>query len=177
MLLPLLGYIMLEMEIKAKIEIRGTKQKLSKLGAEFINKQHQLDTYFHHPCRDFKKSDEALRVRIMANKYFLTYKGKKLDSQTKTRNEVEIEVNSRIFSLLKALGFSEIRKIEKQRSFYRWDNLRVYLDKVEGLGEFLEIEGNSWESKQRIFQLLEKLGIKRDKLIRKSYLELAGGEL
>jgi len=168
---------MLEVEVKVRINIEKVKNKLSNLGVKFIRDQHQLDTYFSHPCRDFKKSDEALRVRITANKYFLTYKGKKLDSQTKTRNEVEIEVNSKIFNLLKALGFSEIRKIEKQRSFYRWDNLGVYLDKVEGLGEFLEVEGNSWEDKKKIFQLLEKLGIKKNRLIRKSYLELVGEEL
>jgi len=167
----------LEVEVKVRINIEKVKNKLSNLGVKFIRDQHQLDTYFSHPCRDFKKSDEALRVRITANKYFLTYKGKKLDSQTKTRNEVEIEVNSKIFNLLKALGFSEIRKIEKQRSFYRWDNLGVYLDKVEGLGEFLEVEGNSWEDKKKIFQLLEKLGIKKNRLIRKSYLELVGEEL
>ena len=167
----------LEVEVKVRINIEKVKNKLSNLGVKFIRDQHQLDTYFSHPCRDFKKSDEALRVRITANKYFLTYKGKKLDSQTKTRNEVEIEVNSKIFNLLKALGFSEIRKIEKQRSFYRWDNLGVYLDKVEGLGEFLEVEGDSWEDKKKIFQLLEKLGIKKNRLIRKSYLELVGEEL
>jgi len=163
---------MLEVEIKARIDIEEIKDKLSKLGAKFINQQHQLDTYFHHPCRDFRKNDEALRMRVGADKYFLTYKGKKLDPQTKARKEIEIEIDSKVFDLLEALGFSKIRRIKKQRSLYRWDNLRIYLDKVEGLGEFLEIEGDSWESKEKIFQLLEKLGIERNKLIRKSYLEL-----
>jgi adenylate cyclase class 2 len=164
---------MLEVEIKTRIDIEEIKDKLSKLGAKFIREQHQLDTYFYHPCRDFKKNDEALRVRVVADKYFLTYKGKKLDSQTKTREEIEIEVNCKIFNLLRALAFSEIRKIGKERTFYRWGNLKIFLDKVEGLGEFLEIEGDSWQSKRKIFQLLDKLDIQRNKLIRKSYLELA----
>ena len=170
---------MLEVEIKVRIDIEEVKDKLSKLGARFIRDQHQLDTYFHHPCRDFKKSDEALRVRAVSGKCLLTYKGRRLDSQTKTREEIEIEieVDNKIFDILKALTFSKVRSIEKQRSFYRWDNLKIFLDKVEGLGEFLEIEGDSWQSKEKIFQFLEELGVQRNRLIRKSYLELAEGVL
>ena len=163
---------MLEVEVKVRIDIEEVKGKLGKLGAKFIRKQHQLDTYFHHPCRDFKKTDEALRVRAVSGKYLLTYKGRRLDSQTKTREEIEIKVDNKIFDILKALTFSKVRSIEKQRSFYRWDNLKIFLDKVEGLGEFLEIEGDSWQSKEKIFQFLEELGIQRNRLIRKSYLEL-----
>ena len=166
---------MLEVEVKVRIDIEEVKGKLSKLGARFIRDQHQLDTYFHHPCRDFKKSDEALRVRAVSGKCLLTYKGRRLDSQTKTREE--IEVDNKIFDILKALTFSKVRRIEKQRSFYRWDNLKIFLDKVEGLGEFLEIEGDSWQSKEKIFQFLEELGVQRNRLIRKSYLELAEGVL
>lgn len=59
---------MLEVEIKTRIDIEEIKDKLSKLGAKFIREQHQLDTYFYHPCRDFKKNDEALRVRVVADK-------------------------------------------------------------------------------------------------------------
>jgi len=111
-------------------------------------------------------------VRAVSGKYLLTYKGRRLDSQTKTREEIEIKVDNKIFDILKALTFSKVRSIEKQRGFYRWDNLKIFLDKVEGLGEFLEIEGDSWQSKEKIFQFLEELGIQRNRLIRKSYLEL-----
>lgn len=85
---------------------------------------------------------------------------------------MEIEVSCKIFNLLRALAFSEIRKIGKERSFYRWGNLKIFPDKVAGLGEFLKIEGDSWQSKRKIFQLLDKLDIQRNRLIRKSYLEL-----
>lgn len=45
-------------------------RRLGELGTEFIRDQHQLDTYFYHPCRDFKRNDEALRVRVVVDKYF-----------------------------------------------------------------------------------------------------------
>ncbi len=163
---------MLEVEIKAKVKIKQIQGKLNGLGARPLGEEHQRDIYFSHPCRDFKERDEALRVRRIKNEYFLTYKGPKLDEETKTREEIEIKVGKGIVSLLEKLGFSKLREIEKKRSFYQWENLAISLDKVEGLGEFLEVEGTSYIDKERIFKLLKKLGISRKKLIRESYLEM-----
>lgn len=163
---------MLEVEIKARVKIKQIQSKLNDIGARSLGEEHQRDIYFSHPCRDFKERDEALRVRRIKNEYFLTYKGPKLDEETKTREEIEIKVGKGIVSLLEKLGFSKLREIEKKRSFYQWENLAISLDKVEGLGEFLEVEGKSYIDKERIFKLLKKLGISRKELIRESYLEM-----
>jgi len=163
---------MLEVEIKVKIEIEPMEKRLGELGAGFINRTHQKDVYFRHPCHDFKKSDEALRVRKVEDNYFLTYKGAKLDPETKTRKEIQIRAEKGVFNLLKSLGFSPIREVEKWRSFYQWKDLRIYLDEVKGLGNFMELEGTSWKHKETMFELLQKLGIEKRKLTRKSYLEL-----
>lgn len=163
---------MLEVEIKANIETQPIEQKLGMLGAKFIHRTHQKDVYFQHPCHDFKKTDEALRVRKVKDGYFLTYKGAKLDPETKTRKEIQIRVEKNVLNLLRSLGFSVAGEVEKWRSFYRWKDLRIYLDDVKGLGNFLELEGTSWKDKEKIFRILEKLGIEKRKLTRKSYLEL-----
>lgn len=163
---------MLEVEIKAKIEIEPIKKRLAELGAEFINRTHQKDVYFRHPCRDFKKTDEALRVRNVKDKYFLTYKGSKLDPETKTRKEIQIRIEKGIFNFLKSLGFSAAGEVEKWRSFYQWKDLKIYLDEVKELGNFLELEGTSWKDKEKMFEILEKLGIEKRNLTRKSYFEL-----
>ncbi|MCK4618022.1 class IV adenylate cyclase, partial [Candidatus Aerophobetes bacterium] len=91
---------------------------------------------------------------------------------TKTRKEIQIRVEKGVFNLLKSLGFSPIREVEKWRSFYQWEDLRIYLDEVKGLGNFMELEGTSWKHKEKMFELLQKLGIEKRKLTRKSYLEL-----
>jgi len=163
---------MIEVEIKANIEKEEIEKRLTLLGIKLIKREHQIDTYFDHPYYNFKKRDEALRVREVGSNLFLTYKGKKLDKETKTRKEIEIKVGKKIFSLLKTLGFFEVDRVEKIRDFYQWNNLRIYLDKVRNLGEFLEIEGKRWEDKKRILKLLKKINIKKENLIRKSYLEL-----
>lgn len=163
---------MLEVEIKTRIRLKEVKEKLLKLGVKFIKEEEQRDTYFSHPSRDFRKTDEALRVRRINDKYFLTYKGKKVDSETKTRKEIEVETEEGILDILKELGFLIKGKVKKKRTLYIWNSLRIYLDKVEGLGEFLEVEGNSLKDKEKIFEFIKKLNIKKGSLIRKSYLEM-----
>jgi len=163
---------MLEVEIKTRIKIREIKKILDKLGAKFIKEEEQRDIYFSHPLRDFGKTDEALRVREINGNYFLTYKGRKLDPETKTREEIELKTEKEILELLKRLNFLVKGKVEKKRALYEYDDLKVCLDKVKGLGEFLEIEGNSLKDKEKMFKLLKKLNIERKNLIRKSYLEM-----
>jgi len=111
-------------------------------------------------------------VRRINDKYFLTYKGEKVDSETKTRKEIEVETEEGILDILKELGFLIKGKVKKKRTLYIWNGLRIYLDKVEGLGEFLEVEGNSLKDKEKIFEFIKKLNIKKGSLIRKSYLEM-----
>jgi adenylate cyclase class 2 len=170
--MALKDYKMLEVEIKAKIDALPVGKRLGELGAKFINQTHQKDVYFRHPCHDFKKTDEALRVRKVKDEYFLTYKGEKLDPETKTRKEIQIRAEKGIFNLLKSLGFSIAGKVEKWRSFYEWKDLKICLDEVKGLGNFLELEGAAWKDKEKMFEILQKLGIEKRKLTRKSYLEL-----
>lgn len=163
---------MLEVEVKAKINQEKVPEKLLTAGAIPAGEEKQVDTYFNHPCFDFRSKDEALRIRQVDDKIYLTFKGPRIDSETKTRSEIQVEVKGEIFVLLKALGFFPLQQVVKKREFYHWQGLKVSFDKVEGLGNFLEIEGQSREDKDKIFHLLDKLDIKAESLIKKSYLEL-----
>jgi len=163
---------MLEVEVKVRVNPEQIKEKLEELKATFIKEVQQEDTYFKHPCWNFKDRDEALRVREEENIFFLTFKGPRLTKKIKVRKETQLQVESKIFELLKELGFSELRKVKKRRRFYQWKNLKVCLDKVEELGDFLEIEGKSWEDKSLVRELIKKLHIKEESFLTASYLEL-----
>jgi len=104
---------MLEVEVKAKINQKQVEKKLLAIGASSTGKEEQIDTYFNHPCVDFKLRDEALRVRKVGSKTYLTFKGPKVDPETKTRNEIELEVKGEIFSLLKVLGRRKVYEGEE----------------------------------------------------------------
>ena len=50
----------------------------------------EVDRYFNHPARDFAETDEALRIRRIGPVNRITYKGPRVDTVTKTRQELEL---------------------------------------------------------------------------------------
>lgn len=150
---------------------------------EFMRKEVHEDIYFAHPCRDFSKTDEALRIRIKRfNGHFealLTYKGPKIDEISKTRREIEVSIDNvdAYIELLYALGFREVLTIKKTREkYYVEKGVTITLDEIEDLGKFVEIEKLEKDERKikeevkRLKMILESLGIKQFE--RKSYLEL-----
>ncbi len=191
---------MIEVEIKAKIsDPDAIREKFKSKDGKYILSLHHEDTYFNMPekLRDFRKTDEALRIRksieyedefeSSENKinYYLTYKGKKLDSLTKTRKELEISVsNGEIMKdLLNSLGFRDVLTVVKDRELYEVhykDKIIIALiDYIPILNEwFIEVElitestKKLEDSRELLFEFLNSINIKREESIRKSYLEL-----
>lgn len=171
---------MIEVEVKAKItSFNEIEKRLEGIGAVKSRKEFQEDIYFASPIVDFAKTDEALRIRTTDNDIFITYKGPKLNSEAKTRKEVEmsIESASKAKDIFKEIGFKEVRTVRKNRQYYTYENFEISLDDVEGLPPYMEIEialdnGQEYdEAQSEIFRLFEKLGI-TDGFERTSYMEL-----
>ncbi|SFM70188.1 class IV adenylate cyclase [Methanolobus profundi] len=168
---------MIEIEVKARAEHQQVKELLTGMGAVLIGVQHHCDTYFNAPHRDFGETDEALRIRSVDGRSVMTYKGKKLDTVSKTREEFETEIdggNTR--SILLALGFYEAGVVKKTREVFRYENMTICLDNVGSLGEFIEVEITAESDVEihtkDIFLFLAKLGIGEEDSIRTSYLEM-----
>ena len=166
---------MLEIESKAKVDnLYEIENKLIELNAKFVCEEFHEDLYFNHACRDFSRTDEALRLRKVGDKVFLTYKGPKIDKKTKTREEFEVEVNNfdNMREILKKLNFIEVTTIRKKRRYFKLREYTVCLDEVENLGYFVEIEKKTGEyNPEELLKLLKKLKAKQ--IITKSYLEMA----
>jgi len=161
---------MLEVEIKAPC--RDLEERLIEMGAKRVGTEKHEDIYFNPTHRDFRESDEALRVRSVDGKYFLTYKGPRIDSEMKIREEIEIPTEPEIIEILRSLGFKDTAVVRKRRKIFRLKNLIVNLDRVENLGNFIEIESRDYRDRDKLFELLEELGIDREKSTTKSYVEL-----
>lgn len=175
---------MIEVEVKAKIkDFNSVKKLLKELNAEKSHVEHQEDSYFNSPMKDFAKTDEALRIREVSthnsSKIFITYKGPKIDSKSKTREEIEvgIENSEKVAKIFEHLGFEKAAIVIKNRTIYNFDKYIISLDEVEGLGPYMEIEtdledGSEFkEELNKIFDIFKKLGI-TDGFERTSYLEL-----
>ena len=191
---------MIEVEIKVKISDPNLiRKKFENFNGVYKLSLNHEDTYFNMPkgLRDFKQTDEALRLRkaIEFNRnikgmgqkinYFITYKGKKIDTTTKTREEIEVKINEieDMKNLLKLLGFREVFTVVKERELYEFTfkdtRIEALIDYIPILEQhFVEVEliTESYESvdenKEILFQFLEIFGIKKQESVRRSYLEL-----
>lgn len=175
---------MIEVEVKAKIkDFNSVEERLNEINAEKSHVEHQKDTYFNSPIKDFAKTDEALRIRKVSTnnnqKIFITYKGPKIDSKSKTREEIEVEIENskKVSKIFEHLGFNKSAMVIKKRTNYVFDKYTLSLDEVEGLEPYMEIEtdlqdGSDFEEElNKIYDIFKKLGI-TDGFERTSYLEL-----
>ena len=181
-----LNPMLFEVELKYPVtNLAATRQSLESLGASFEPPVDQSDFYFAHPSRDFKQTDEALRIRRVGGENFITYKGPKLDATTKTRREIELplaagNVGFQSFAeLLEVLGFHCVFEVRKQRAagVLSWEGIEVHvsLDTVGGLGDYVELEvvtqsGDAETAKARLVSLAGRLQLSRSE--RRGYLDL-----
>lgn len=169
---------MIEVEVKARAP-EGAIQRILSLGGVLARVEHHRDLYFNHPIpeRDFAETDEAIRIRIKEQGSFLTYKGPRIDHQTKTRKELTVHLDdpARMEEILVTLGFRKVAEVSKQRSKYCLaDGITVSLDEVVGLGSFIEVEiagGQDLDrDRKRVLDILSRLGTGQP--VRTSYLEM-----
>lgn len=166
----------MELEVKVPCEdLAGLEKRLKKMGASHVEDLDQVDLYFSHPGRDFGMTDEALRLRRENERTVITYKGPKLDRDTKLREEIELGVEDldRMSLVLERMGFRQVIRIAKKRTVYELQGIHFCLDRLPGLGDFVEMEwqGEDLEvGKQRIMELKKRLELAGNE--RRSYLEL-----
>jgi adenylate cyclase class 2 len=173
---------MYEVELKLRADHDRVRERLADHGADRIDAVTQEDTYYDAPDRDFAETDEALRVRRETDedtRVVLTYKGPLVDSASKTREEAQTRVadGEAIEAILAGLGYEPAATVRKERENYALEDCTVTLDRVEGLGEFVEVEREAAkadidDARRDAVAVLERLGLDPDDQIRTSYLEL-----
>jgi len=170
---------MLEVEIKSRCgDIAGVEKKITAMGGTLEKNRRESDEYFNHPARDFARTDEAFRIRTADGSSYLTYKGPKLGTTSKTRFEEEVSVGDgdSMRTILEKLSFRSVLTIRKERKLYLLKGIEVCLDTVEGLGTFVELElqGEDKELLEgKLFALAGELGLTEFET--RSYLELKLG--
>lgn len=168
---------MLEVELKARVrDLDAVRERLRSMHAVFESAGLERDVYFNAPSRDFGKTDEALRLREAGGRYTLTYKGSRSrDHPVKAREEIicGVESGEAMGKILEVLGFSAVAEVRKWREYYRLGKTIVTLDRVENLGEFIEIEMDPFADmpSSHLIDLAAALGV-TEKPLQNSYLEL-----
>ena len=180
---------MLEAELKASLgDLAAEELERRALALGFLPEEQvrEEDVYFNGAERDFRRTDEALRLRSVwrlpegGRESLVTYKGPKLDRVSNSRIEYEIAVSDgeTARKLLEALGYRTFAVVRKVRRTFRLGEVTLCLDEVTDLGGFLELEllvpGEEQReaATERLLALLDALGVSRERLSRRSYLEL-----
>lgn len=174
---------MYEVELKVAADLEAVRARLEERGATVESEVVQEDTYYDAPHRSFPETDEALRVRRESSggrtESRLTYKGPLVEAESKTRTEVEtgVESGEDADDILTSLGFESVATVRKERERATLEGYTVTLDRVEGVGEFVEVETEAEEeeiepAREGAVAILETLALDPDEQIRTSYLEL-----
>ncbi|MBN2079596.1 MAG: class IV adenylate cyclase [Spirochaetes bacterium] len=166
----------LEIEVKAYCDdLAAVEEKLAAMGARSLGSIRERDLYLNHPSRDFAATDEALRLRRAGDSVIMTYKGPKIGLAAKTRREIEVAVGDydAVLLILEILGFVRVGSVVKERDRFALEGIEISLDRVEDLGDFVELEAkgvNRQSGEESLFAMAERLGL--DCFERRSYLEL-----
>lgn len=184
---------MKEIELKAQYDSSkrpDLEQYLKEQGFQEVCSFNQQDEYFNHPERDFRITDEALRIRReqhagKAAYCSLTYKGPNTSHIGQSRRELETRVKDeqKMRQILQALGFHSVAEVKKRRKEYKKEDLTVCLDELDGLGSYVEIEvvlpetetGSDSNTENRLREFLSELSFIRPANEPLTYLELVMG--
>jgi adenylate cyclase class 2 len=180
---------MLEVEAKYRAaDWAAVRQKLTEWGAVPDAPREDTDHYFNAPDRDFRETDEAVRIRRIGDENFLTYKGPKRDTATKTRPEVELPLAvgsaaaATAVRFLTSLGYRPVAVVTKARQVYRFRRdgfeFEACLDDVGAVGKFVELEIKAEErdfpaAKAALLSAAGGLGLTEQE--RRSYLQMLLG--
>src|SRR3989338_3276171 len=164
----------INVEIKARC---GDQEKIRKIlrerDANFKGTDHQIDTYFN-------VSNGRLKLREGNIENFLIYYERENIAGPKQSNVTLYakEQRSSIKRILeKVLGVSVV--VDKMREIFFIENVKFHLDRVQGLGTFVEIEAIDRDGtigKEKLSEqcnnYLELFKIKTKDLLRESYGDL-----
>jgi adenylate cyclase class IV len=162
------------LEVKAiDPDPEATLQAALELGASDQGLSHQRDTYFHAVIGRLK-----LREAPPNPAELIAYDRAELSGPKVSLYRVVPVADhlALIDALSDSLGVRCV--VEKARRLLLWRNVRIHLDRVTGLGHFVELEavatapGGLDVERERVEQLREVLGIADERLVSCGYADL-----
>jgi predicted adenylyl cyclase CyaB len=163
-------------EIKARIEdIDALETRVAGIADSGPGEILQDDTFFH--C-----DNGRLKLRTFAEDRGELIFYERPDESGPRECFYQISRTSEPSTLREALGLAcgTAGRVRKRRILYRLGRTRIHLDRVEGLGHFLELEvvleddESSRDGAEEARTILRKLGIEDSRLVEGAYVDLLG---
>lgn len=162
-------------EVKARYaDLDRAREVCKHIGAEFLGVLNQVDTYFR------STDGSRLKLRQINNEFgeLIRYNRPNDAVARSSLYTIEPVADSRR-TLDRLAGLHGVLcVVRKHRELHGWNNVRIHLDDVEGLGSFIEFEGVVWSdadehvSRHRVDRLVTAFGISPSDQIGVSYSDL-----
>ncbi|WEL19509.1 Adenylate cyclase, class 2 (thermophilic) [Candidatus Nanohalococcus occultus] len=169
------GYrIVMEIETEVRYRVDKVEEKENLL-EQYEKKAslRQKDSYYSPPGKDFSEDMvHYLRVRESAENSFDLHIAR--SSEQTEEYETGIEDPEELHLILEKLGFEKYVEVVKHREVYDVDGFKVTLDRIEGLGYFIEIETTEEDPDvDKIAGIAEILGLNEEsKVVGKGYPDM-----
>ena len=125
----------LNVEFKAKTNrLQEAEEKLRRFDAHFAGQDNQTDTYFNVPQGRLKLREGNIENALI---YYERpdHAGEKISDTLLYRCNPDVNLKA---ILIKSLGIKIV--VSKKRRIYYVGNVKIHFDRIESLGEFIEVE-------------------------------------
>ena len=162
---------MREIEIKLKVsDLDGLEKKLTGSGCIFSEPIKQNDTIYSSKINldNFEKAREGhitMRIRHEDDVAKLTLKQQQSNEMDNIEYETEIEDPNEIHQMLLILGWKPLVEVKKFRKKGKMGEYEICLDRVEKLGNYIELEkltdddASPDEVRKELFEALKPFGL------------------
>jgi adenylate cyclase, class 2 len=164
-------------EIKARVgDLSRLRERALSLGARPAAVLAQVDRYFELDGGRRVKLRELDRVSFELIRY-----DRPETAGVRTSDYTVTRLTASDPELAAWRARLALRTVVKERELLLLDNVRIHLDRVESLGDFLELEAVVDEThdetacRAAVDRLLAEFGVERDALVRASYADLLTG--
>ena len=165
-------------ELKARCaDLALARERARAIATRWLGVDQQVDTYFKTAAGRFK-----LRESSLSGAQLVPYL--RVDAALARRSDyvvIPLAEPERTKELLTAL-LGVHRVVRKVREIGLFENVRIHLDRVEGLGDFVELEAvwdgegaGEAEQRSKVAHLRERLAIHDADLVAASYEGLLAG--
>ena len=174
----------MQIEVERKAWVRDPEilekevRKIARLG-----KTGRKDDFYYAPPGDRDPIKNCFRIRLEGHKSWVTFKDKKILRQSEINRETEVPIKNPVLwaGLFESLGFKMFVRKEKISRDYRHRKdpaVNIELNRVSGLGNFIEVEILCRDEKEapqalrKIEKVFRDLGIRRREVESRLYIEI-----
>ena len=158
-----------------ELKFRGvvSYEVLREQGWHWSTSCDEKDEYITPKNASFLENNECFHLRKTGDRWYFVYKRQGEDTKHWSKIHVPLLKDSAEEERERILGvFDSVVTISKERETFYRDNFLLHRDKVQDLGEFIEIKATMPIGENVLLNLAKELGFKETDLIVDSYVKL-----